>query len=166
MPFQISVPPLFSHHCLRRLLLSDCFRQDLTPKEEVQLSLEQAFYLVADLKRLEVYLPAPPPLVQEAEEQQQQQQQVEPREDAMEQGNGEAGQEQEQEQQQKQEGVAAAGTKEDAEPKALSMVECWKAYVHIRYLLSYPSASPILETLPVIFPSFSSPHSSLSNSVF
>ncbi len=32
-------------------------QRDLAPGEEVQLSLEQAFYLCADLKALDVYLP-------------------------------------------------------------------------------------------------------------
>jgi len=97
----------------------------LAPKEEVQLSLEQAFYLVADLKRLEVYLPSPPPCFQQ---QQQQQQQVEQKEgeegQAMDQGNEEA---EEQQRQQQEEGAAASRPKEDTEPKALSVVECWKA---------------------------------------
>ena len=97
----------------------------MAPKEEVQLSLEQAFYLVADLKRLEVYLPAPPPPFQQQEEQQQ----VEEEEgQAMGQGNGEAEeQQQQQQQQQKQEGAVVSEQTEDAEPTALSVVECWKA---------------------------------------
>ena len=102
----------------------------MAPKEEIQLSLEQAFYLAADLKRLEVFLPAPPPPFQQQEEQQQQQQQQQVEEEegqegqAMDQGNGEAEQPQ---QQQTQEGAVASEQKEDAELQALSVVECWTA---------------------------------------
>jgi hypothetical protein len=121
----------------------------LTPTEEVQLSLEQAFYLVADLKRLDVYLPSPPPFQQQQQEEEEEGLEEErPEWHAMNLGNGKAEEQQQQQQQQQQqeeeeeeeveEVAAATEPTENAEPKALSVVECWKAYV-INYVRGAPT---------------------------
>jgi len=106
----------------------------LAPWEEVQLSLEQAFYLVADLKRLEVYLPSPPPPFQQQEEEEKE---VELEEEGQEghvtdlaDGKADEQQQQQQQQQRKIEEMAAESEPLDgAKPRVLSVMECWKAYV-------------------------------------